>query len=248
MINPPDNPLTINGVPVYIIPTLEVDGRLTINNREWWGEQYLDDMWRALNASALPIFGTYETTIRQILDLAQGSFATGSDIYQCAVGEVEIVLTKSVINFSPWYYVTWEKMIHPDSRPVLTAEQREKRAADRTQANREREQKKRMQTVEVALWDLWRRHRKNPAFFEQDLFMLGQLAFNDVLADWLYRHATRAEFDRLLTKVRIADMTATQLKQACRTNDLPTSGKKGDLIQRLWALPQSTQRAAIQAA
>lgn len=244
---PPDNPLDANGIPLYVIPTCLRDGTFVVNNDEE-GYDYLDDLYKAFGASKTPISKQYGTIARQLLDLAQLSLAEGL-VYQCAMGDVEILFVPTTLDGRPWYYFQWETFAKPDPRPKRTAEQEAELQKRIKAANDQRRRDKDAIQAEADLWAMCQRYPNEFVFDAANLYWLEQLASASgryALVMWLKTH-TVADYNALLAKVRMATLSATRLKVLLKTNKLPVSGKKPDMVRRAQSLPTSAQRAFLEA-
>ena len=247
---PPDVPFVVGGVPVYVVPTCMVGSKLAVDNADpMYDTKYWDGLYLAISASMLPLSDQRIETVSKLLDLAQPSIVQGH-VYQCSMGDVDILFVPLMVNGYPWYYTHWDKIITTTPRPQRTPEQRAKVTSAWQDANKQRTQAKDALQVEA---ELWRLYSKRPTYFKPDvdLFWLGQMAAGsglDTLAQWLYKnYYRRDEFNAMLAKVHMATLSIPALKALLKANGQPVSGKKPDLVRRAQALPTDVQRAYLEA-
>lgn len=246
---PPDNPRDASGVPLYVIPTSMRAGNLVIQEEDVPGSfGYLDDLYKALGASNVPISQQYGAVARQLLDLARQSINEGA-VYQCAMGDVEILFVPTTLDGRPWYYFQWETFITPSPRPKRTAEENADLQQKIHAAATKRQQDKDALQAEADLWYMCQRHPSEFTFDARNLYWLEQLASGlgrYALGMWLKKHPL-ADYNTMLAKVRMATLSVAQLKTLLKANGLPTKGNKPGLVRLAQSLPTEAQRAYLEA-
>jgi hypothetical protein len=196
----------------------------------------------------VPVSHQYNMIARQMLDLAQPTIAEGA-VYQCALGDVEILFVPTTLDGRFWFDFKWENSVKPDPRPKRTAQQEAELQQELRAASDQRLRDKNAIQAEADLWSMCRSHPNDFVFDAPKLYWLEQLASSRgryALVLWLTKHSI-ADYNTMLAKVRMATLTTPALKALLKANGQPLSGKKPDLVRRAQALPTVAQRAYLDA-